>query len=460
VRAVESHRFDRLTRLRFRSSALDFSSIAALIASLRRPPPHELLRLDLESEDLAALVALGNLPEIQERARGADAVRLLWDICRVPDYRKLLFESHVALLAALFTQLAEGRVDTKWVEQRIREVDDNSGDIDTLTARLAAVRTWSYVANQSGWLPLAHEWQERTRAVEDRLSDALHQKLIQRFVERTQKRVVLGKSIEVSRAPRIDPAHPFAKLLSMRNELAGEPSLTAEDDFIEGLIDAPHARFAVQPSGHVTFDGARVALLTRGATLLTPDVRLWGHSDLAPGARTRVMRRLVAFARDYVDELIGPLRALAPELAAAGRGLVYQLEQSLGTVLTSNAEAQIAALTPEERAVLERHVRFGARVTFAPALLDAAAMRARTLLVSLYFDEAPRAHGVSFAAPRADPHACLALGYPVFAKRAIRADALEDVIAEADSLSLDDLAERLACPKREVMRIAEAIAAG
>ncbi len=461
VRAVESHRFDRLTRIRWRSSALDFSSIAALIASLRVPPPHEVLRLDNDAEDLAALVALGNLPEIQERARRERAVRLLWDVCRVPDYRKLLFESHVALLAALFTQLADGRVDTTWVESRIRDVDDDTGDIDTLTARLAAVRTWSYVANQSRWLPRAHEWQERTRAVEDRLSDALHGKLVQRFVERTQKKVTFGRSFEVPRLPRVDPGHPFAKLLSMRAELSGEPVVT-EDDWIESLIDAPHARFAVEPTGHVTFDGVRVAMLTRGATLLSPDVRLWGHADLAPGARSRVMRRLVAFARDFVDELVGPIRSLAPQLNAAGRGLAYQLDQSLGTVLTREAEAQIAALTDDDRAALTRiGVRIGVRVTFAASLLEPRALRERALLVSLYYDNAPGLpRGVSFAAPRVDPHACIALGYPVFAKRAIRADVLEDVIADADALSLDDLAERLSCPKREVVRIAEAIAAG
>jgi len=458
VHAVESHRFDRITRIRWRNSALDFSSIAALIASLRMRPPHEVLRLDDEAEDLAALIALGNLSEVHERARGAEAVRLLWDVCRVPDYRKLLFESHLAVLAALFTQLAAGRIDTQWVEARIREVDDDSGDIDTLTARLSAVRTWSYVANQSGWLPRAHEWQERTRAVEDRLSDALHAKLVQRFVERTQKRVIGGRSIEVSRAPRIDPAHPFAKLLSLRAELAGEPTEATEDDWIESLIDAPHARFAVEPTGHVTFEGVRVAMLTRGATLLAPDVRLWGH-DLAAGARTRVLRRLVAFARDYVDELVGPLRNLAPKLSAAGRGLLYQLEQSLGTVLTREAHAQIAALTDDDRAALSS-VYLGLRVTFAPALLDPTALRARTLLVALYYDGAPRPQGLSFAAPRADPHACIALGYPVFAKRAIRADVIEDVIAEADSLTLEDLAARLGCPVREVMRIAEAIASG
>lgn len=448
VQAVERHRFEPVTRLRYRSSNLDFSSIDALIASLKVRPPHRALQLDDEGEDLQALIALARNGDVLERARGERSLRLLWDVCRVPDYRKLLFESHVALLAQIFTQLVDGPLNANWVELRVREVDDETGDIETLTARLSGVRTWSYVANQSRWLEDTLGLQERTREVEDRLSDALHQKLVARFVERTTRRVVLGESITVQRAPRVDPAHPFARLLSMRAELAGEPPPVA--DWVETLIEAE--RLELDEQNAILFEGRRVAHLTRGATLLTPDVRLSHALDLPPGARARVMRRLVAFARDLVDEVIAPLRP-ARSLSAAARGLAYQLEQSLGTVRNREAEAQLAALTADDRAALP--VTIGLRVTF---LADTNTAR-RLQLARLYFDAAPaRVSPISFAAGHLDPHACIAVGYPVFGGRAIRADVVEAVIADADELSLDELAGRLACSKREVMRVAAAIA--
>jgi ATP-dependent RNA helicase SUPV3L1/SUV3 len=451
VHAVERHRFDPVTRLRYRNSDLDFSSVEALIASLRVRSPHRALQLDDEGEDLAALIALSSNRDVLERAADDRSLRLLWDVCRIPDYRKLLFESHVALLATIFTQLVDGPLRQNWVNARIREVDDATGDIDTLTARLSGVRTWSYVANQSKWLENALEVMERTRDIEDRLSDALHQKLVQRFVERTQRRVVLGQSVDVVRAPRVDPSHPFARLLSLRAELAGEPPPV--EDWVESLIDSEALTLE---DNAIVFDQRRVAFLHRGPTLLAPEVRLSHALELAPGARARVMRRLTAFARDLVDEVIGPLRA-ARELSAGARGLAYQLEQSLGTVRTPTA--QVTALDDGDRAALGAiGVRIGLRVTYLESSLRAIPRRLQ--LVRLYFDDAPpRVSGVSFAAARFDPQACLAIGYPVYGGRAIRADVLEDVIAEADQLSIDDLAARLHCPKREVMRVAEAIAA-
>ncbi|MBI2391262.1 MAG: helicase [Deltaproteobacteria bacterium] len=461
IRAVESHRFSPITHVRWRSADLDFSGIDALISSLRTRPDQDVLRLDDSGEDLAALVALASFPEVRERAGGPEAVRLLWDVCRVPDYRKLLFESHVALLAMLFVQLVEGPLDPLHVEARIREIDDERGDIDTLTARLSAIRTWSYVANQP-WLRDARRFQESTREVEDRLSDALHAKLVQRFVERTSKRVVGGRAIEVPRAPRVDPSHPFARLASLRAELAGEPPPAAED-WAERLIDAPHAAFAIDARGGISFDGRHVATLIRGATLLTPDVRLSSALELAPGARSRVLRRLVAVARDVVDDLLAPLRAVVGDLAAPGRGIVYQLEQSLGTVLSRDARAQLdAAAEDERRALAAAGVRLGRCVTFLPSRGDA--QLRRVLLATLFFEGAPgapRPGAVSFSAHRADPRACLAMGFPVFARRAVRADVAEAVygLVKESPRPPQALASRLGCPAREVPAVVDALLA-
>jgi ATP-dependent RNA helicase SUPV3L1/SUV3 len=472
ARAVESHRFPPISTVRWRSAELDFASPAALVASLRRRPHADALRLDDRGEDLAALIALSELDEIRERATSVEAVRLLWDVCRVPDYRKLLFESHVGLLAAVFCQLVDrGELDEAWVDRRVAELDDPEGDIDGLTARLSAVRTWSYLSNQSGWLARSSGYQARTRAIEDRLSDALHAELVQRFVERTTKRVVEGAK---PRVPALDPAHPFARLQAMRAAMAGEPSLEhgdARDAFVEALVDAPPERFTVDDRGRIFFDGATrekaLAVLVRGSTLLTPDVRVLGLDDLAPGARTRVVRRLVATARDVVEDLVGPLRALEPSLTSPARGLVYQLEHALGTVRTREAAGLVAALTAEDRARLEAaSVRLGARAIFVRSLGRSAALARRAQLCALFWDERsrprpPRVGATSFAiGPRVDPHACAAMGYLAFERRAIRADVVESVYeALATDARPDDerLASWLGTPKREVAQVVQAL---
>lgn len=468
VRMVEGHRFSPVSRVRWRSAALDFSSPEALVASLRVRPRDERLRLDEEGEDLAALIALARLPEIASRAHDEARLRLLWDVCRVPDYRKLLFESHVALLASLYAQLVDdGAVHEDAIAARIHELAIAEGDIDTLTARLASVRTWSYVANQARWLRDATHWQEQTRDVEDRLSDALHAKLVERFVQRSVKRAVGANVIALPRAPKVDPRHPFAALAALRAEIAGEPppELDAREVFVESIVDAPHEAFSLDDAVRIRFEGRPLGQLVRGATLLAPDVRPWSLDELGAGARARIVRRLVAFARDMVEELLAPLRTLPADLSSHARGLVYQLEQGLGTVRTRDARAQIDALDARERAAFEAAgVRFGARSTFVRSLLRNEAIARRALLAQLFFDDAPRAPRPSAVSmpigPRTDARACVAIGFLPYGRRAVRCDVVENVHAALRSEeppARERLASWLGVPQREVERVLEAI---
>jgi ATP-dependent RNA helicase SUPV3L1/SUV3 len=473
--AVEAHRFPPIRRLFWRNPDVDTSSIDALLASLRQRPRAGCLRLVDEPEDTAALARLALDPDIRARARGAEAVALLWEVCRIPDFRKLLLESHVALLAEIFRMLSgpKGVLDPAWMSATVSEIDDVAGDIDTLTARIAAIRTWTYISHQTRWIEGAASWQERTRAIEDRLSDALHERLVQRFVERgAGKRAPAAKTRArpMPHAPEVDVprGHPFAGLEALRAALAPAPppsSSHAAVPWIEAAIEAPHERFAIDAGGRIAIDERPIGQLTRGTTLLLPEVKLVGADDLGPGARSRLLRRLVAFARDLVEELLAPLRA--PELAAlsaAGRGVVYQLEQGLGAALAEGANDQLAELSPRDRALLEAAgVVLGARVIYLPALLRPRAVERRVAIAGAWFDrrpEAPRASAVSLGVPRGvDARAYLAIGFPVFGSRAIRADVVERALREiAEENGGARLSSVLGCPAREVPRIAEALA--
>ncbi|MEX1367120.1 MAG: helicase-related protein, partial [Nannocystaceae bacterium] len=183
--ALERHHFPPLHRLVWRNPELDFSSVAALLDALRQRPRRRSLRLIEHADDYEALVRLVRIDAVRERATTAEAIELLWEVCRIPDYRKLLVDSHVQLLAAIYEQLAgpDARLDEDWMAQRIGDLDQTEGDIDTLMNRIAWVRTWTYVTNHEDWVPDAKHWQAVTRAIEDRHSDALHERLAARFVD-------------------------------------------------------------------------------------------------------------------------------------------------------------------------------------------------------------------------------------------------------------------------------------
>ncbi|WP_437657484.1 helicase-related protein [Sorangium sp. So ce1182] len=479
--AIEAHRFPPLRRLLWRSSELDRSSIDALLASLREPPRVRSLKLVRDAEDTAALARLAEDPEIRARARGEAAVGLLWEVCRIPDFRKLLFESHVALLAEIYGQLSgpKATLDTDWMAERVAEIDDVGGDIDTLITRIASIRTWTYISNHARWVRDAAAWQDRTRAIEDRLSDALHERLVQRFVERGGGAARGARSSGARPAPRraeveepvsVPEGHPFARIAALRALLAPGPAAPAPEDdrarWVESIVGAPHERFSVDAAGRIHDGDHLLGQLARGPALLLPDVRLAALEDVGPGARSRVLRRLVAFARDLVEELLGPLRS--PEVRAlpgAARGIVYQLEQGLGTAAAREAWEQVAELAPEDRALLKAHgIEVGERVIYVQQLLRRGALERRLALCAAWFDRGrvpacPAPGAVSVPVARGvDPRAYAAIGYPVFGTRAIRADVAERVHrALVSGEPAARLSSWMGCPAREAPQVAASL---
>ncbi len=183
--AVEAHSFDRLEQLCWRNSDLDFGHIDALLASLTAPPPRPGLVKGNDAADLETLVALAREPEIRALAHGRRRVRLLWEACQIPDFRKLTDETHARLCARVFGHIAkDGALPTDWLAAQIASVERTDGDLDTLMQRLAGIRIWSYIAARADWVRDAAHWQGCARAVEDKLSDALHERLTARFVDR------------------------------------------------------------------------------------------------------------------------------------------------------------------------------------------------------------------------------------------------------------------------------------
>jgi len=189
---IENHRFDALKTLLWRNPDLRFTSIEALRRSLGVAPERPGLVRAREADDEIALGLLAADPEIRALAIHPDAIRLLWDVCQIPDFRKVMSDAHARLLKRIYRHLMApvGRLPADWVADHVQRLDRTDGDIETLASRIANIRTWTYVAYQVGWLADALHWQERTRAVEDRLSDALHERLTQRFVDRRTAHLV------------------------------------------------------------------------------------------------------------------------------------------------------------------------------------------------------------------------------------------------------------------------------
>jgi ATP-dependent RNA helicase SUPV3L1/SUV3 len=388
VRALEQHRFPADQRLYWRNHLLDLDSVEGLLSSLRRRPPAPWLRLAEDAEDLRAVTALCRIPDVQALAQGPERVALLWQVCQIPDFRQRPFDDHFHLIAAAYRQLCAGRqrLGRDWIDEHLRRLDRPDGDLETLLDRMSAVRTWTYVTAHGQWVDGAPEWQARTHDLEDRLSDALHQMLVQRFVDepgRRRRSAGSSSSTSSSAGMRSLAGELAAKVPGARAWQASDSAALsgADDDgaWVEPLVDAPHARFRVQGDGRILVDDRVVGRLVRGAGRLHPEAVV--IPPLPGGARLRLGRRLLAFARDLVAELLAPLPAADETLGPAARGIVYQLHQNLGSVSVAATRAQLEALAPaERRRLVAAGIVFGRLTVFAPRLLSPEALRRRQAL--------------------------------------------------------------------------------
>jgi ATP-dependent RNA helicase SUPV3L1/SUV3 len=440
IERIEEHRFDPLDFLYWRESELDFSSVEDLIRSLERRPVRREVRAAPEAIDLAVLRILAGDPELAARARAPERVRRLWAACGLPDFRKTGPEHHSRLVARLFAYLSDGdgRIPQGWYAEQVARLDNVQGDIDTLADRIAGVRTWAYIAHRADWLADPATMAERTMAVEERLSDALHERLTQRFVDRRTSLLMrdLGKkgagefpvlvdeegevsvgSYAIGRlqgfAFEVDPTarHADRKMLLA----AADRKLACEfEKRAAALVADSDAHFALRTEASapvaILWRGHEVARLGPGKNLLSPRVLLDRRIDrVSDKGRDAATLRLRDWLRAGVEAALGPLRAAGraaqdPDAPPAMRALLAMLVDEGGIVPREAVADALAALDRDRRrAVTRLGVRIGALDLFMPAVLKPEAMRWRAAL---------RAAASGESMPELPPHSSVVLPTP------------------------------------------------
>ncbi|MBF9046244.1 hypothetical protein LSUCC0031_03850 [Rhodobacterales bacterium LSUCC0031] len=457
AKAIEEHRFAPLRKLYWRNSRLDFGSIGRLIASLEEPTDDEWLSRAREADDLMALKAIAERDDMRARLNSARDVQLLWDVCRIPDFRGISHTEHAELLGRIFDFLQElGRVPDDWLARQIKRIDRVEGDIDTLSKRLAFIRTWTYVAQRDAWVDDLSHWREATRAVEDRLSDALHDALTQRFVDRRtsvllrrlkQKESLVADvndkgevSVEGQILGRIEgfrfrqdqtTSPDEAKTLRQAALAALRPEFHLRAD---RFYNAPDTEFDLTEQGGLMWGDQAIGKLTRGEDALKPVAEAFVDEDAGPEVIQKVQRRLQHFIDRRIAAQFETLFALARDEAITGlaRGVAFRLLENFGIIARAEIGDDIKALDQEARGLLRKHgVRFGQFTIFQPLLLKPAPTRLRLVLWGLwqgldFFPESPPPGLVTIPHDAQQPQGYFTMsGYRPAGQRAIRIDMLE-----------------------------------
>ena len=463
VNALQNHTFDSVKMLQWRNSKLDFSSLGSLQVSLALSPGHEALTRAPIAEDLRVLDHAARDAEVRDMAHGAAAVERLWDACQIPDYRKIAPAAHAELVTTLYSYLMKnGRIPDTWFAAQVDQADRVTGDIDTLSGRIAQIRTWTFVANRPDWLSDPDHWQGIAREVENKLSDALHERLTERFVDRRTSVLMrrlrensvlnteIGKTGEViveghvigrldgfTFAPDAAEAGSDAKALqaTAQKALAGEIDARAEK-----LAAAPDDQFVLTSDGTIRWTGDAVAKLVAAEDALHPRLRIISDDRLNGAPREAVQTRLDLWLKTHIEKLLGPMFGLAKaeDITGIARGIAFQLIEALGVLERAKISAEMKDLDQASRAALRKYgVRFGAYHIYFPGLLKPAARSLASLLWAEKQDNVDMSAlsgaqhlassgRTSFPVDKALPRdAYRVLGYRQAGERAVRVDILE-----------------------------------
>ena len=457
VEAIEEHRFAPLQKLQWRNSRLQFGTVSTLLRSLEQSSDNPLLIKAREAGDHLTLRSLSELPEIKDRVGNPRDVKLLWDTCQLPDFRQVSHNEHVAIVGKIFEFLSDdGEIPVQWFADRVRRIDKTHGDIDALSKRLAYIRTWTYVTQRNGWLSDENYWRDETRAVEDRLSDALHGALTKRFVDRRtsilmrrlkQKEALVA---EVNKDGEVTIEGEFVgKLNAFRFQLdksadadqvktlrsaaiqALQPEFSLRSD---RFYNAPDTEFDFTEQGGLMWGEHAVGKLVKGDDIMSPRIDVFVDDEAGADVADKVRKRLGHFIDRKITAAFEHLIAMKndEELPGLAKGVAFRLVESLGVIPRSAIANDIKALDQDQRGTLRKHgIRFGQYTIFHHLMLKPAPTRLRLVLWSLQegldeFPEAPPAGLVTVPAVIDAPKGYYPrAGYRLAGDRAIRIDMLE-----------------------------------
>lgn len=472
IERLEEHEFPRLEWLYWRNAEPDLASIASLIQSLEDKPKDRLLQAAPEAIDLAVLKRLAQDPDINRLAIGTDKVRLLWEAACIPDFRKIGADHQARFVASLWPYLAQGngRIPHARMAQEISRLENIQGDISTLAARISAARSWSYIAQKSRWVEQADIMVERTRLLERRLSDAMHNQLTQRFVDKRTRVLMRGLmkgslpqdvGLEADGAVLVDglkigtlKGFQFVVPSDSRREdrkmllAAAERYLgSIMTDKADALAKAPDSELvlAADEAGHpvIYWQEAKLAVLTKGKNLLHPEIKFdRALKDISPEnskkAEERIKQWVETMKAKHLDGLV-KIDAMANDATtpASVRALFAQIVEAGGIIMRRQVDQAVRALDNDMRGVARRGgLVFGALDIFHHALMKPGAVLWRNALfaaldeqpmIALPGDNAVHLKDWTFAAP---DHASR-LGFRKIGAEYVRVDMAERLVKQA-----------------------------
>ena len=393
INSIENHIFPSANRMIWRNSDLDFSSLKPLLRSLSQMPDKPYLIMSPEADDEKLLKAISKKEFIINKLCSEIEVKLLWEICSIPDYSKNFDDSHAELLEQIYLFLLDkGEIPENWVNKKLDKLNNIKGELDLLGTRLANVRTWNYISNQKEWINTKSELAIRARYIENRLSDALHEGLIERFVDYKMAKFSknLGVDNELISSVSKDNSvlvegHFIGRLegFSFINEVSNNPEDKKEvlkivrrtlnkelKKRVEDLQRCQDYELSFDKEMSIFWKKNLLAKLIKGSSVTNPKIILANFILLDDLDKKNVKKRLSQFLKKFISDFLYPLNLLHSKFKeGAISGIVYQLNESLGAInLSKDKKFTNQLIEKHKSSLLNSGIKIGELFIWVPGL--------------------------------------------------------------------------------------------
>ena len=497
IQSIEDHNFNDIEKIYWRNSNIDFSSINSVLASLKEFPVKNFFIHKKNAEDEMNFRNLSVDNDIKKFLTNQTAIELLWNVCRIPDFQKMMNDNHFELLKNIYLSLINNalKIPESWLFDRIDKLDNYSGGIDELTHKIANIRTWTYISNQSTWLENNEFWKEKTQSIEDNLSDHLHNSLINRFVDSSASYF----SEEKKNEPKIEIDQN--KILKLNKQNYGyingfqlklfdnKKSISIFshnrvkktirkmiEEKIDSFLNAPKDSIKVQSLDNLNFkDSVKllwgdepVGFLKKGENIFSPLVELYDSEFIENDKKILIKKKLQDCVEENIKHILNPIKKNFEEIETSSnvRSIIFNLFNSLGTMQIEEYKSILKNLSTEEKSVLSKlGIRTGAKFFFIPNLLKKNAIELNAILWKVFNNSElensyplPKDGRVSFNVDLNLPDSYWsAIGYIFLKDFAVRVDVFERIffiarkkIKKGPFLESSDLMNPLGCNSKQL----------
>ena len=427
VELLENHKFEEIQYLFWRNSYLNFNNPSTLLKSLDEKPNRGWLRKIHECEDEKALKFFLRDKSLEKIEFSEKKLKLLWECCQIPDFVKKTYGNHYEVISNVFKYLnsKEGKITNEYMRLQLIKLDKLEGNVDSISNRIANVRTWSYVSNKNNWVENQNYWIEKTKLLEDKLSDKLHEELTKTFIDKRASVLARGLKQDMEFDTKILKNND----VMIDNQFIGKINgLKLELDFKKGALETDikslkkAARQTVGPelerriqsiietglielknNFKIYWNNFTIGRLVSGKDYLNPKIELMVDDILEQNQRQKLIKYLTKWIENKIDTTLKSLIDLKylKEKNSSIKALAYQLYENNGVLKRDQVADFLKNLGQNERKTLrDLGVKFGRYHIFLHKLIKPEPVSLRTLLWKnyhqKYFDLSPPTFGLNF----------------------------------------------------------------